>query len=152
MVDALLLLICRLEIFFLVVGEGQCLTLTTINSFFFLVGDNCINLFLFLLVEISRKIFISIQIFLESALNLFAIWKLIVLLVVNNKENYYSPVLTSLNVTLFWVLSASFRLGWTKSFSAPPPPLDEAAIFLVALGLNPRHAKIRRFGFVGSEK
>lgn len=32
------------------------------------------------------------------------------------------------------------------------PPLDEAAILLVAIGLNPRHAKIRRLGFVGSEK
>lgn len=59
-----------------------------------------------------------------------------------------SPVLTSLNVTLFCVLSASFKLGCTKSFSAPP--LDEAAILVVALGLNPRHAKIRRFGLVGS--
>lgn len=60
----------------------------------------------------------------------------------------YSPVLTNLKVTLFWVFSASFRLGCTKSFSAPP--LDEAAILVVALGLNPRHAKIRRLGFVGS--
>jgi hypothetical protein len=31
-------------------------------------------------------------------------------------------------------------------------PLDEAAIFLVAGGLNPRHAKIRRLGLVGSGK
>lgn len=62
----------------------------------------------------------------------------------------HSPVLTSLNVTLFCVFSASFRLGCTKSFSAPP--LDEAAILLVALELNPRHAKIRRFGLVGSGK
>lgn len=58
------------------------------------------------------------------------------------------PVLTSLNVTLFWVFSVSLRLGWTKSLRAP---LDDAAIFAVALELNPRHAKIRRLGFVGSE-
>jgi hypothetical protein len=69
-------------------------------------------------------------------------------LAVYKKKNYRSPVLTSLNVTLLWVLSASLRLGWTKSFSAP---LDDAAILGTAgLGLNPRHAKIRRFGFVGS--
>lgn len=38
------------------------------------------------------------------------------------------PVLTNLNVTLFWVLSASLRLGCTKSFSTPP--LDEAILLI----------------------
>jgi hypothetical protein len=47
------------------------------------------------------------------------------------------PVLTNLNETLLWVLSASLRLGCTKSLRAPPP-LDDAAIVRAGLGLNPR--------------
>lgn len=61
-----------------------------------------------------------------------------------NKRN--SPVLTNLKETLLCVLSASLKLGCTKSFSAPP--LDEA--ILLALELNPRHANTRLLDFVDS--
>lgn len=61
--------------------------------------------------------------------------------------NKNSPVLTSLNETLFCVLRASFKLGCTKSLSAPP--LDEA-ILVAALVLNPRHPNTLLFAFAGS--
>lgn len=63
------------------------------------------------------------------------------------KSIFNSPVLTNLNETLLCVLSASLKLGCTKSFSAPP--LDEAILF--ALELNPRHANTRRLDFDDSE-
>lgn len=65
-------------------------------------------------------------------------------ILLKNKRNL--PVLTNLNETLLCVLSASLKLGCTKSFSAPP--LDEA--ILLALELNPRHANTRLLDFVDS--